>query len=54
MRFIYKKISHNLKTESANYVNKLNTLTKKNARSLEKYLTNGYFRCKHNSTYLSF
>ena len=42
----YKKISHNLKTESANYVNKLNILTKKNARSLEKYLTNKLFQKK--------
>ena len=42
----YKKISHNLKNESANYVKKLNTLTKKNAQSLEKYLTNKLFQKK--------
>jgi len=36
----YKKITDNLSKESANYVKKLNTLTKKNAQSLEKYLAN--------------
>ena len=36
----YKKITHNLSKESANYIKKLNALTKKNAQSLEKYLAN--------------
>ena len=36
----YKKITRNLSKESANYVKKLNALTKKNAQSLEKYLAN--------------
>ena len=36
----YKKITDKLSKESANYVKKLNTLTKKNAQSLEKYLAN--------------
>ena len=36
----YKKITHKLSKESTNYVKKLNTLTKKNAQSLEKYLAN--------------
>ena len=36
----YKKITDKLSKESANYVKKLNTLTKKNALSLEKYLEN--------------
>jgi tagatose 1,6-diphosphate aldolase len=34
----YKKITNNLKKEGVNYVKKLNTLTKKNAQSLEKNL----------------
>ena len=42
----YNKISHNLKKESANYVKKLNTLTKKNAQSLDRYLTNKLFQKK--------
>ncbi|MDC0161597.1 tagatose 1,6-diphosphate aldolase [bacterium] len=36
----YKKITNNLREESTNYVKKLNTLTKKNAQSLEKNLAN--------------
>ena len=36
----YKKITDKLSKESANYVKKLNALTKKNAQSLEKYLAN--------------
>ena len=36
----YKKITYKLSKESKNYVKKLNTLTKKNAQSLEKYLAN--------------
>ena len=36
----YKKITQSLRNESANYVKKLNTLTKKNAQSLDKYLAN--------------
>ena len=36
----YKKITNNLKKEGANYVKKLNTLTKTNAQSLEKNLAN--------------
>jgi tagatose 1,6-diphosphate aldolase len=35
----YKKITDNLSKESISYVKKLNELTKKNAQSLEKYLT---------------
>ena len=35
----YKKITTKLNKESVNYVKKLNELTKKNALSLEKYLT---------------
>ena len=35
----YKKITTKLNRESVSYVKKLNKLTKKNARSLEKYLT---------------
>ena len=34
----YKKITTKLNNESVNYVKKLNKLTKKNAKSLEKYL----------------
>lgn len=36
----YKKITNSLSSEGANYVKKLNALTKKNAQSLEKYLAN--------------
>jgi len=36
----YNKITHNLRKESTNYIKKLNTLTKKNAQSLEKHLAN--------------
>lgn len=36
----YKKITESLSSEGANYVKKLNSLTKKNAQSLERYLAN--------------
>ena len=37
--YVYKKIITKLNKESLSYVKKLNELTKKNALSLEKYLT---------------
>ena len=43
----YKKITRNLSKESVNYVKKLNTLTKKNAHSLENYLTNKLIQKKY-------
>mgnify|MGYP005990943593 FL=1 len=43
----YKKITHNLRKESVNYVKKLNTLTKKNAHSLENYLANKLIQKKY-------
>jgi len=36
----YSKITKNLNNEASNYINKLNTLTKNNAHSLENYLKN--------------
>jgi len=53
----YRKIKNNLNKESVNYVKKLNTLTKKNAQSLENYLTNKLIQKKSinfNNTYKGF
>ena len=36
----YNKITNSLSSDGVNYVKKLNALTKKNARSIEKYLAN--------------
>ena len=51
------KIKNNLNKESVNYVKKLNALTKKNAQSLEDYLTNKLIQKKSinfNNTYKGF
>jgi tagatose 1,6-diphosphate aldolase len=37
-----KMVENGLKTDSINYVNKLNELTAKSAQSLETYFTNGF------------
>jgi len=53
----YRNIKNNLNKESVNYVKKLNALTKKNAQSLEDYLTNKLIQKKSinfNNTYKGF